>query len=159
MRPVLDVSEQYDLTLNRRERAKGGKESRAQIRALEITNRRIGPICGDRFVERHEAPTSVTAKSVQRSSVNDREEPRSESVGAAAGGELFVGVHEGLLRDVVGVGGITEDGESARERGTPIATHQLRKRVLFSRQCAVNQFFVGRLGRHLGNRTPARDEA
>ena len=90
--------------------------------------------------------------------MDDCEQPGGESRGVATRGELLVGVHEGLLRNVIGVGGVAEDGEGARERGAAVATHQHRERVLFSGQRAVNQVFVGQLGRHVGNRTPVGGE-
>jgi hypothetical protein len=65
------------------------------------------------------------------------------------GRELLVGVHEGLLRDVVGVGGVAEHGEGARECGAAMSTHEYRKGVLLPRQRSVNQLLVARLGRHV----------
>lgn len=75
----------------------------------------------------------------------------------SAGGELVVGVHEGLLRDVVGLGGVAEDGEGARECGAAVASDQRRERVVISREGAVYQLFVGQLGGHAIYRTPVWD--
>ena len=70
-------------------------------------------------------------------------------LGLPTGRELLVGMHEGLLRDVVGVSGVAEDGERARECGAAMATHEYRKGVLLPRQRSVNQLVVARLGRHV----------
>ena len=158
MRPVLDVGKQDDLTLDRREASERREQSRAEVGAFEIVAGRVSAIRGHGVLERDEAAAPDGSKPVQRPSVHNGEEPRREPGGLTAGGELFVGVHEGLLRNVVGLGGVTEDGERARECGAPVPAHQIRKRVLFSRQRAVNEVFVALLGRHASKGTPAGDE-
>ena len=158
VRPVLDVGEEDDLALDGRETRQRGEDPSAQVRALERLDRRVSVRRGNRFVERNESPPTDGAKAVQGSAVDDGEQPGRETRGLPAGGELFVGVHEGLLRDVVGVGRVTEDGERAREGGAAVTSYQRRERVLDARQRAVNQLFVGQLGRHVGNRTPIGDE-
>ena len=90
--------------------------------------------------------------------MHDGEQPGGEPVGLPTGRELLVCVHEGLLRDVVGVGGVAKDGERTRERGAAMPTHQRLERMLLPRQCLVNQCFVGLLGGHAVNRTPDGDE-
>jgi len=155
---MLDIGQENDFALNGRDLIECFEQSRAQVSALEVASGRVVLVRGNGVVQRHETPATDGAQSVQRSSVDDRKQPGRESGGLAAGGELFVGVHEGLLRDVLGVGGVAEDGEGAREGGAAVSTHQVRERVLFSRQRAVNQLFVAQLDRHVGNRTPAGDE-
>ena len=91
--------------------------------------------------------------------MDDREQPGGEPVGLPAGRELLVCVHEGLLRDVVGVSGVAEDGEGTRERGAAMPSHQRLERVRLTCQRAFNQCLVGLLGGHAVNRTPAGDEA
>jgi hypothetical protein len=91
--------------------------------------------------------------------VHDGEEPGRKSVWLTAGSELLICVHEGLLRDVIGVGGVAKDGESTRERGPSMPTHQRFERVLFTRQRARNKYFVGQLDGHAVNRTPVVEQA
>ena len=159
MGPLFDICQQDDLSLDGRQRRQGREEPRSQVGSLEVGDRCLRPVGGERFVERLDTAPSLAAEPVERSAVDDREQPGGKSFRVPAGGELLVRVHERLLRDVLGVSGVGEDGEGARERGTAVSPHQPRERGLLSRQGAVNQLFVGRLGRHVGNRTPAGDEA
>ena len=159
VRPVLDVGQENDLALDGREAGERGEELSAEVGTLERAEGRVPMLRGERFVERHEPASLDRAEAVQRAAVDDSEQPGGESGWLATRRELFVGVHEGLLRDVVGVGGVAKDGEGARERGTTVSTHQCRERVLCPRQRLVNQRFVGQLGRHVPNRTPAGGEA
>ena len=91
--------------------------------------------------------------------MHDREQPGDEPVGLPAGRELLVCVHEGLLRDVVGVSGVAKNGERTRERGAAMPSHERLERLLLTRQRALNQDFVGLLSGHAVNRTPAGDWA
>ena len=159
MRPVLDVGEQNDLSLNRRELRERRKQSSPKIRAFEVLYGHFGSLGGKRFVEWNESLAADRAKAVERPPMDDREQPGGEPVGLPAGRELLVCVHEGLLRDVVGVGGVAKNGESTRERSAAMPTHERLERVLLTRQRAMNQDFVGQLGGHAVNRTPAGDEA
>ena len=159
VRPVFDVGQQHYLALNRRELSERRKQPSAKICSLESPNRRIRPLGRQRLLERNESLAPNRPNSVERPPMHDREQPRCEPIRLSAGSELFVCVHEGLLRDVVGVSGVAKNGESTRERGAAMPTHQRLERVLFTRQRALNQYFVGQLGGHAVNRTPAGDEA
>ena len=153
--PMLDVGQQYDLALNRGKAGERRQQSSAKVGALQHADRRIRVLRRHRVVERDESAAPNGAQSIQRLAVYDREQPSGEPRRLSAGGELFVGVHEGLLRDVVRFGGVAEEGEGAREGGAAVASHQHRERVFCSRQRAVYQLFVGQLGGHADNRTPA----
>ena len=149
VRPVLDVGEEDDLALNRREARQGRQEPCAQVGALELADGRIGSLGRDGLVERHEPAATDGPEAVQGLAVDDREQPRGKARWVAAGGELLVGVHEGLLRDVVGLGRVAEEAEGARERGAAVSPHEYRERVLFAREGPGNQLFVGQVGCHI----------
>ena len=155
---MFDVGEQNDLALNRRKLRQRRKQSRANIGPLQIHNGCVGSLGGKCVVERNEPLAANGAETVERPSMHDREQPGGEPVRLPAGRELFVCVHEGLLRDVVGVGGVAKDGECTRERGAAMPTHQRLERMLLPRQRALHQYFVGLLDGHAGNRTPVGDE-
>ena len=159
VRPVLDVGEQNDLALNRRELRERRKQSRPKIGSLEVLHGSFGSLRWKAVLEWNEPLPTDRPKTVERPSMDDREQPRGKPVGLPAGRELLVCVHEGLLRDVVGVGGVAKDGERTRERGAAMPTHQRLERMLLPRQRAMNQDFVGLLGGHAVNRTPAGDRA
>ena len=152
--PVFDVGEQNDLALDGCEPSQRGEEAQAQVGSLELSDGRVAPGGGDGLVEWNESPATDGASAVQRAPVGDREEPGRKARGLAAGGELFEGVHEGLLGNVIRLGWIAQDGERPGESGAAIPADQHRERVLFSRQCPVNQLFVRRFGRHVETETP-----
>jgi len=133
VRPVLDVGQQHDLALNRREACEGREQLCAKIGALERANGRVILPRGECVVERHEPAPTNGAEAIERAAVHDGEHPRREPRRLPTCRKLFVGMHEGLLRDVVGVGGVAKDGEGAGERGPPVPTHQCRERVLCPR--------------------------
>jgi len=81
--------------------------------------------------------------------LDDREQPGGESIGAAAGGEPLEGVHEGLLRDVVGIRRVAEHAKGAREGGAAVASYERRERVVLPSQRSVNQLFVARFNGHV----------
>jgi len=153
VRPVLDVGEEDDLALNRRQSRERREESSAEVCALERADR-LGRLARQGLVDRHEAAPTNRAESVQGLAMDDGEQPGGKAGRVSAGGKLVVGVHEGLLRDVVGLGGVAEDGERARECGASVASHKRRERVVISRECAEYQLFVGQLGGHAICRTP-----
>lgn len=155
--PVLDVGEQDDLALNRRESGQCRQESSAEVGALERSNGRVLVFGRHSLVQRDEPASSNGSQSIQGLAVYDREKPGGELCRLPAGGELLVSVHEGLLGDVVRFGGVAEESEGAREGGAAVAADQYRERVFRSRQRAVYQLFVGQLGGHADNRTPAGD--
>ena len=156
---MFHVGKQNDLSLNRRELRERRKQSSPKIGPLELLNGRVGSLGRKCVVEGNEPLPANRAKAIERPAMHDREQPGGEPVGLPAGRELLVCVHEGLLRDVVGVSGVAKDGESTRECGAAMPTHQRLERVLLTRQRALNQDFVGQLGGHAVNRTPAGDEA
>ena len=158
VRPVLDVRQQHDLALNRSEPRKRRQEPGAKVGALQCLDRRVAARRGNRFIERNEALPADRSEPVERASLDDREQPGGESIGASAGGELVEGVHEGLLRDVVGVGGVAEDAESTCESGAAMASDQRRERFVLSGQSSVNQLLVAQFGGHVVNGTPVGDE-
>ena len=65
--------------------------------------------------------------------MDDREQPGRKPIGLAAGRELLVCVHEGLLRDVVGVSGVAKDGERTREGGPAMPPDQRLERGVLAR--------------------------
>ncbi len=119
---------------------------------------RVAPRRRYRFVEPDKALAPDRSEPVERASLNDREQPGRESIGVSAGGELLEGMHEGLLRDVVGVGGVAEDAEGTRERGAAVASYQRRERLVFSGQSSVNQLLVAQFGGHVVIGTPVGDQ-
>ena len=158
VRPVLDVRQQHDLTLNRGEPRERREELCTQVGALQRLNGRVPARGGNCLIERNESAAADRSKPVERASLDDREQPGGESIGVSAGGELLEGVHEGLLRDVVGVGGVAEDAEGAREGGAAVAPYQRRERLVFSGQSSMNQLLVAQFGGHVVNGTPVGDE-
>lgn len=158
VRPVLDVRQQHDLTLNRREPRERREEPGTQVGALQCLDGRVAARRGDCFVERHESSPADRSEPVERASLDDREQPGGESIGVSAGGELLEGVHEGLLGDVVGIGGVAEDAEGARESGAAVASYQCRERVVLPGQSSLNQLLVAQFGGHVICMTPDGDE-
>jgi len=158
VRPVLDVREQHDLTLNRGEALEGRQQAGAQVGALQCPDGCVAACGGNPFIQRHETPPAYRPQPVERASLDDREQPGGESIGVSAGGELLEGVHEGLLRNVVGVRGVAKDAEGARQRCAAVASNQRRERVVLPSQCSVNQLVVARFGGHVVNETPAERE-
>ena len=158
VRPVLDVCQQYDLTLNRSEPRERREEPCAQVGALQRLNGRVAARGRNCLIERNESAAADRSEPVERASLNDHEQPGGESVGVSAGGELLEGVHEGLLRDVVGVGRVAEDGEGAREGGAAVASYQRRECLVFSGQSLVDQLLVAQFGGHVICMTPDGDE-
>ena len=146
---MFHVGKQNDLSLNRRELRERRKQSSPKIGPLELLNGRVGSLGSKCVVEGNEPLPANRAKAIERPAMHDREQPGGEPVRLPAGRELLVCVHEGLLRDVVGVGGVAEDGEGTRESSAPVATHQTGERVLLSRQRSLYQLFVARLGCHV----------
>lgn len=135
---MLDVGEKNDLALNRFEARERSEQTGSQVRALELLQGTGALLRSEVGVERNSATSSDRAKSIERTPVNDREQPGGEPLGLAAGRELLVRVHECLLRDVVGVGWVTDDGQGACERGPAMSPHQHLERVLSPRQRSVN---------------------
>ena len=158
VRPVLDVRQQHDLPLNRGEPRERREEPGAQVSALQRLDGCVAARGGDFLVERNEVLPADRSEPVERASLDDREQPGGESIGVPAGGELLEGVHEGLLRDVVSVGGVAEDAEGAREGGAAVASYQRRERVVFPGQGSVNQLVVAQFGGHVIRMTPDKDE-
>lgn len=159
VRPVLDLGQQHDLALNRGEAREGRDEPGAEIGALQRLNGRVAALRGNTFIEWSEALATNRSEPVERASLDDREQPDRESIRVSAGGELLEGVHEGLLRDIVGVGGVAEYTEGARERDAAVASYQRRERLVFSGQSSVNQLLVGQFGGHVIRMTPDKDKA
>jgi len=158
VRPVLDVRKQHDLTLNRGEPRECREQTGAQVGALQCPDRCVAACGWNLLIERDESPPADRSQPVERPPLDDREQPGGESIGVSAGGELLEGVHEGLLRDVVGVRGVAKDAEGARQRCAAVASNQRRERVVLPSQCSANQLVVARFGNHVVNETPARRE-
>ena len=154
VRPKLDIREQNDLALDRRQACERGEQSRAEVSAFQVADGGVAWRSGDRFIERNEPPAADRARAIERPAMDDGEEPGGESGWLPARGQLVVRMHEGLLRDVVRLGGVAKDGEGASEGSAAMPAHQRRERVLDSRQRTVDQLLVAQLGRHVMNRTP-----
>jgi len=158
VRPVFDVRQQHDLSLNRGEPRECGEEAGAQVGALQCPDGCVTAGGGQLVIDRDETPPAYRSQSVERSSLDDREQPGAESIGVSAGGELLEGVHESLLRDVVGIRGVPKDAEGPREGSAAVASYERRERVVLASQCSVNQLVVARFGGHVANETPAGRE-
>ena len=62
---MLDVGQQNDLPLNRRELRERRKQAGAQIGSLELANRSVGAVCRQRLLEWNESLASNRAQPIE----------------------------------------------------------------------------------------------
>src|SRR6185295_17861048 len=74
VRPVLDVREQHDLTLNRGESPECREQAGAQVGALQCPDGCIAACEGNLLIERDESPPAYRSQPVERPPLDDREQ-------------------------------------------------------------------------------------
>lgn len=65
VRPVLDVREQDDFPLDRRQARERGQESSAEVGAFQLADGGVASRSGERFIEWNEAAPTDRARSVE----------------------------------------------------------------------------------------------